>query len=137
MTIKARLEWQGEMQFLARAGDNSPSVFIDSTEGKRGPTPMEMLLMGVAGCTAMDVIWIMKKRRAEVTGFRVHVTGEQADGHPRRYTRILIEYVLEGKGLSPKDVERAITLSMTKYCSATASMAAPVETSYRIVEKEG
>ena len=136
MTIEAQLEWQGEMQFLGRAGDSS-SVFIDSTQGKSGPTPMEMLLMGVAGCTAMDVIWIMKKRRAEVTGFRVHVTGEQADGHPRRYTRILIEYVLEGKGLSPKDVERAIALSMTKYCSATASMAAPVETSYRIEEKEG
>jgi putative redox protein len=136
MTIEARLEWKGKMQFIGQAGDN-PGVFIDSTEGKSGPTPMEMLLMGVAGCTAMDVIWIMRKRRAEVTGFRVHVTGEQAEEHPKRYTRILIEYVLEGKGLSPKDVERAIMLSMTKYCSATASMAAPVETSYRIVEKEG
>jgi putative redox protein len=135
MTIETRLEWKGKMQFVGQAGD-SPGVFIDSTEGKSGPTPMEVLLMGVAGCTAMDVIWIMKKRRAEVTGFRVHVTGEQAEEYPKRYTRILIEYVLEGKGLSPKDVERAITLSMTKYCSATASMAAPVETRYRIIEKK-
>jgi uncharacterized OsmC-like protein len=59
MTLEARLEWKGKMQFFGQAGAN-PGVIIDSTEGKSGPTPMEMLLMGVAGCAAMDVIWIMK-----------------------------------------------------------------------------
>lgn len=136
MTIKAKLEWKEKMQFVGRAGD-SPSVFIDTHEGKSGPMPMELVLMGVAGCTAMDVIWIMKKRRAKVTGFQVNITGECAEDRPKRYTKILIEYVLEGKGITPKDVERAIKLSMTTYCSATASMNAQVETSYRIVEKEG
>jgi len=62
---------------------------------------------------------------------------ERADDHPKCYTKIFIEFVLEGKRLSPKDVERAIELSATKYCSAIASMSAPVETSCRIVEKEG
>jgi putative redox protein len=136
MTIKAKLEWKERMQFVGQAGD-SPSVFIDTHEGKTGPTPMEMVLIGVAGCTAIDVIWIMNKRRAKVTGFRVYVTGERADDHPKRYTRILIEYLLEGKGITQRDVERAIKLSTTKYCSATASMNAQVETSYRIIEKEG
>ena len=136
MTIQAKLEWKEKMQFVGQAGD-SPSVFIDTNDGKTGPTPMEMVLMGVAGCTAIDVIHIMKRRRAEVTGFQVNVTGERAEDHPKRYTRILIEYVLEGKGITSKDVERAIKLSTTKYCSATASMNAQVETSYRILVKEG
>jgi len=136
MTIQAKLEWKEKMQFVGQAGA-SPSVFIDTNDGKTGPTPMEMVLMGVAGCTAIDVIHIMKRRRAEVTGFQVNITGERAEDHPKRYTRILIEYVLEGKGITSKDVERAIKLSTTKYCSATASMNAPVETSYRIADKDG
>lgn len=136
MTIQAKLEWKEKMQFVGQAGD-SPSVFIDTNDGKTGPTPMEMVLMGVAGCTAIDVIHIMKRRRAEVTGFQVNITGERAEDHPKRYTRILIEYVLEGKGITSKDVERAIKLSTTKYCSATASMNAQVETSYRIADKDG
>ncbi len=134
MTIQAKLEWKERMQFVGQAGDG-PSVLIDSNEGKTGPSPMEMVLMGVAGCTAMDVIYIMKKRRADVTGFRVNITGERAENHPKRYTRILIEYLLEGKGITTKDVERAIKLSTTKYCSAMASLNAQVETSYRIADK--
>jgi putative redox protein len=98
---------------------------------------MEMFLMGVAGCTAMDVISIMRKKRADVTGFQINITGERAEDHPKRYTKILIEFVLEGKSLSPKEVERSIELSATKYCSAIGSVKAPVETSYRIVEKAG
>jgi putative redox protein len=136
MTIKAKLEWKEQMQFVGQAGDG-PRVLLDSPDGGTGPTPMEMVLMGVAGCTAIDVIHIMKRRRAKVTGFQVNITGERAEDHPKRYTRILIEYVLEGTGITSKDVERAIKLSTTKYCSATASMNAQVETSYRILVKEG
>jgi len=136
LTIKAKLEWKEKMQFVGQAG-NSPSVILDNPDGKTGPTPTEMVLMGIAGCTAMDVISIMRKKRADMTGFQVNISGERADDHPKRYTKIFIEFVLEGKRLSPKDVERAIELSATKYCSAIASMSAPVETSCRIVEKEG
>jgi putative redox protein len=136
MTIKAKLEWKEKMQFVGQAGD-SPSVVLDNPDGKTGPTPMEMVLMGIAGCTAMDVISIMRKKRADLKGFQVHISGERAEDHPKRYTKFLVEYVLEGKGLSSKDVERSIELSVTKYCSAIGSMSAPVETTYRIVEKEG
>jgi putative redox protein len=134
MTIKAKLEWKGKMQFVGQAGD-SPRVTIDNHDGKTGPAPMEMVLMGIAGCTAMDVISIMRKKRADVTGFQVNIIGERAEDHPKRYTKIFVEFVLEGKGLTPKDVERSIELSATKYCSAIASVSAPVETTYRIVEK--
>jgi putative redox protein len=136
MTIKATLEWKEKMRFVGQAGDG-PRVTLDNPDGKTGPTPMEMVLMGVAGCTAMDVISIMRKKRADVTGFQVNITGERAEEHPKRYTKIFIEFVLEGKSLSPEDVERSIELSASKYCSATASLNAPVETSYRIVEKRG
>ena len=135
MSIKAKLEWIEKMQFVGQAGD-SPSVILDNPEGKTGPTPMEMVLMGVAGCTAMDVISIMRKKRADVTGFQVNISGERAEDHPKRYTKFHVEYILEGKGLSSKDVERSIELSLTKYGSAIGSMSSPVETSYRIVDKE-
>ena len=135
MSIKAKLEWKEKMQFVGQAGD-SPSVILDNPKGKTGPTPMEMVLMGVAGCTAMDVISIMRKKRADVTGFKVNISGERAEDHPKRYTKFHVEYILEGKGLSSKDVERSIELSLTKYCSAIGSMSSPVETSYRIVDKE-
>ena len=136
MTIKARLEWKEKMQFVGQAGDG-PRVILDDPDGKTGPTPMEMVLMGIAGCTAMDVISIMRKKRADVTGFHVNISGERTEDHPKRYTKFFVEYILEGKGLSSKDVERSIQLSVTKYCSAIASMSAPVETSYRIVENGG
>ena len=135
MTIKAKLEWKEKMQFVGQASD-SPSVVLDNPDGKTGPTPMEMVLMGIAGCTAMDVISIMRKKRADLKGFQVHISGERAEDHPKRYTKFLVEYVLEGKGLSPKDVERSIELSVTKYCSAIGSMSAPVETSYRIIDRD-
>ena len=135
MSLKAKLEWKEKMQFVGQASD-SPSVILDNPEGKTGPTPMEMVLMGVAGCTAMDVISILRKKHADVTGFQVNIRGERAEDHPKRYTKFHVEYILEGKGLSSKDVERSIELSVTKYCSAISSMSSPVETSYRIVDKE-
>jgi putative redox protein len=121
------------MQFVARVGDG-PSVVLDSHEGKSGPSPMEMILMGVAGCTAIDVVLIMKKRRADVTDFHVNITGTRADEYPRRYTDIHIDYVLYGKSIKAKDVERAIELSETKYCSATASLNASIKHSYQIID---
>lgn len=134
MTVKGELNWIKDMQFVGKVGDGH-SITLDKPEGGTGPSPMEALLIGVAGCTAMDIVSIMKKRRAALTALRVNISGERAEDFPKRYTRISIEYVLEGKSLSPKDVERAIDLSMNKYCSASASVNAPIDHSYRIVEK--
>ena len=135
MDVQAELKWVEGLQFIARVGDG-PAVVIDSHEGASGPSPMELVLMGVAGCTAIDVVMIMQKRRANVTDFQVNISGTRADEYPRRYTHILVEYVLHGRGLKTKDVERAIELSETKYCSATASLNASFEHSYRIVETD-
>ena len=135
MAVEARLKWTEGTQFVARAG-LGPAVVIDSHDGGSGPSPMDMVLMGVAGCTAYDVVLIMQKKRANLTGFEVNITGERADTYPRRYTDVHIEYVLHGTNISTKAVEQAIRLSEEKYCSATASLNANVTHDYRIVEDQ-
>ena len=134
MTVKAQLKWTEGMQFIARAG-KGPAVVLDSSDGGSGPSPMEMVLIGVAGCSAIDVIMIMEKKRAQVTDFQINITGERAEEYPKRYTDIQIEFVLRGKDIKPKAVEQAIQLSETKYCGAMASLNATFETIYRIVDE--
>ena len=133
MTISAQLNWTDGMQFVARAGDG-PAVVLDSSDGGSGPSPMELVLIGVAGCTAIDVIMIMQKKRADVIDFQVNISGERADDHPRRYTKIHIEYVLSGRDIKPNAVEQAIQLSEEKYCGASASLNADIDSSYKIIE---
>ena len=133
MVMQAQLKWTDGLQFIARAG-NGPAVVIDSPEGASGPSPMELILMGVAGCTAVDVVVILEKRRANVDRLEVNITGTRADEFPRRFTDIHIEYVVYGAQVKPRDVERAIELSETKYCSAIASLNSAFEHSYRIVD---
>jgi len=133
MTIQAHLKWTDGLQFVARTGQG-PAVVIDSSDGGSGVSPMQMVLLGVAGCTAIDVIMIMKKKRANIQRFEVNVTGDTAESYPKRYTHIHIEYVLYGSDIKPKGVEQAIELSEKKFCSAMASMNAEFEHSYRIVK---
>ena len=132
MTIKAQLKWTDGLQFVARAG-NGPAVVLDSSEGGSGPSPMEMVLIGVAGCTAIDVILIMQKKRAAIDDFHVNITGQRAEENPKRYTAIQIEFVFYGNDIKPPAVEQAIRLSESKYCGAMASLNAEFETTYRIV----
>jgi putative redox protein len=135
MTVEAQLKWTDGFQFVARAGEG-PAVVIDTHEGGSGPSPMEILLMGLAGCTAVDVVLILQKKRLNLTGFEVNVRGERAEEHPRRYTDIHIEYVLRGTGIGAKAVEQAIQLSEEKYCSALASLNVRFSHSYRILEND-
>jgi putative redox protein len=132
MPVHAELVLQEKMQFVARAEKGS-AVVMDNPEGASGPTPMQMVLMGVAGCTAMDVVSILRKKRAPFTGLRVRIEGDQAPDHPRRYTHFRIEFIVHGENVRAADVERAIELSVTRYCSAIASMDAELEHTYRIV----
>ncbi len=131
MAVNAILKWTDGLQFVARAGD-SPAVVLDTHDGGGGPAPMEMVLMGAAGCTAMDVVSIMKKKRAAIDRFEVTIDGDQAEEYPKRYKAIRIMYTFYGKGIKPEAVEQAIDLSHKKYCSATASLNAEVAYSYEI-----
>ena len=101
-----------------------------------GSSPMELMLISIAACTAMDVISILKKRRAKLSDLELEVDGNRRDEHPRIYTDIHIKYLLTGKDLKKKDVERAITLSGEKYCSAIGMVknTATISSEYEIRE---
>ena len=133
MALNAKVKWTNGLQFVARTGDG-PAVVLDTHDGGGGPTPMEMVLMGAAGCTAMDVISIMKKKRAAINRFEVAIDGDQAEEYPKRYTAIRFTYIIYGQGINSKAMEQAIELSKNKYCSVTASLNADVAYTYEIRE---
>jgi len=103
-----------------------------------GVSPMEVVLLGLGGCTAIDVVSTLRKMRQDVTGYQVRVRGERRDEHPRIYTHIVVEHELHGRGLREASVSRAIELSAGKYCSVSAMLeqAAKVEIVYRIVDAD-
>jgi putative redox protein len=133
---KATVSYAGDEMFIGTSPGNV-SVAID-TKGDRtsAPTPMEMLLMSVAGCTAADVISILLKKRQQVTEYRVEVTGTRAEEHPRKYTHFAVHHIVHGRSVSEKAVADAIELSDTKYCSVAATVrpAAQITTTYEIIE---
>ena len=101
-----------------------------------GVRPMEMLLLGVAGCTMIDVVTTLKKMRQELTHCETKVNAERADDHPKVFTEIHIQFIIKGKGLKKKKVEKAITLSAEKYCSASIMLGktASITHDFEIVE---
>jgi putative redox protein len=128
--------WQGGLQFEARANSNIP-VRMDG-DAKAGISPMEMVLMGLAGCAGGDIIDILRKKRQAVSGFEVKVIGQRATEHPRKYTDIEIVYVITGQHIDPAAVERAIELTEDKYCSVSATLqgVATIKSRYEIREAE-
>ena len=131
MTLSAQVTWIKDLQFVARP-EGGPAVVMDSPDGGSGASPMALLLMGTAGCTAVDVISILKKKRMAVTGFEVNVSGTRAADYPRPFRHIHIEYVVCGTDINPEGVRKAIDLSESKYCGAMASLNAEFTSSFRI-----
>jgi putative redox protein len=121
------------MRFRARTNsgtelllDASPAV---GGEGA-GPTPMELVLVALAGCTGMDVISILRKMRQDVTGYEVQVQAERADEHPRVYTAITVEHIVRGRDLNEANVARAVELSATRYCPVSAMLGASAQVTH-------
>jgi putative redox protein len=133
----AQARWVSGKEFDVTTGSGH-HVTLDSTvKGggqDHGPSPMEMLLVGLAGCTGMDVIDILRKKRQAVDGLEVQVVAKRADTVPAIFTHIDLCYVVRGKNIDPEVVERAIFLSETKYCSASAMLgkAATIKTRFEI-----
>jgi putative redox protein len=124
--MKARVKWIEARTFVGESGSGHAVIMDGAPEaGGRnlGMRPMEMMLLGLGGCTAFDVVMILEKGREKVTGCVVELDGERAAEDPRVYTRVKMIYRLKGENLKPAAVERAIRLSMEKYCSATAMFA--------------
>ncbi len=133
--MDAKVTWKGRLSFTGTADTGftvplgaEPQVGGDND----GFRPMELFLVGLAGCTAMDVISILQKKRQDVTGFEVAVHAERTMEHPRVFTDIVIEYIISGHNLDPDAVERAVELSETKYCPGQAMLSKAVPISHKI-----
>jgi putative redox protein len=137
--MKARVKLVEGITFVAESGSGHAVVMDASPEvGGRdlGARPMEMVLMGAGGCSAIDVVHILRKARQDLVDCIVEVDAERAGEDPKVFTRIHMHYIVTGRGLSPAQVERAIRLSKEKYCSATIMLAktAAVTSDYEIRE---
>jgi putative redox protein len=126
---------------LAGKADSNHWITMDGSEefggSKAGNGPMELVLMALGGCTSMDIIPILEKKRVPLDAYEVNLEAERAIKHPKIFTKIHVEFLFYGKGINPKDVERAIELSTSKYCSVAAMLSKSVEItrSYKILEK--
>jgi putative redox protein len=138
--MDASVVWKNGMSFTGTAFTSNFSLPIGASPKVGGANdgfrPSELVLVGLAGCTAMDVISILEKKRQQVSAFEVKAHGDQADEHPRRFTRFLVEYIVTGKGIDRDAVERAVELSQKKYCSVSATLrkAGPLETKITVIE---
>lgn len=133
--MKARAHWVEGMAFMGEAGSGHAVMMDGAPEyGGRniGIRPMEMLLIGLAGCTGFDVVSILKKGRESVTGCDVEVEAQRAETDPKVFTKIHLSYRISGRGLSRDKAERAVTLSKEKYCSASIMLGATAEMTYSL-----
>jgi putative redox protein len=139
MASKARVKWIENRRFIGESGSGH-AVVMEGAPGEgeiaTGIRPMEMLLLGMGGCTTYDVVDILEKARERVTDVVVEIEAERAGEVPKIYKQIHAHYIVTGHGLKPSAVERAIKLSADKYCSATIMLAATAEVThdFEIVE---
>jgi putative redox protein len=128
--MKARVKWIEGVAMLGESGSGHGIVMDGPPEhGGRnlGVRPMEMLLLGLGGCTQFDVLLILRRGRAEVSDCVVEIEAERAESDPKVFTRIHVHFVVSGRDLKPRQVERAIALSAEKYCSASITLGATAE----------
>ncbi|MBK1632269.1 peroxiredoxin [Thiohalocapsa halophila] len=131
--MKARVKWVEGTAMVGESGSGHAVVMDGPPEaGGRnlGVRPMEMLLLGLGGCTEFDVLLILRRGRAEVTDCVVEITAERAATDPKVFTRIHVHFIVTGRDLKPKQVERAIDLSAEKYCSASIMLGAAAKVTH-------
>lgn len=138
--MKARVQWLDGRAFVGESGSGHAVVMDgapDSGGRNIGVRPMEMLLLGLGGCTAFDIVMILERMREKVTGLDIALEGERAAQDPKVYTHVKMIYKVKGRGLKPANVERAVNLSAEKYCSASAMFGktATIEHSFEIIEE--
>lgn len=138
---EARVTFVDGLQFVGEA-DSGHAVVMDGdveVGGKNtGSRPMEMLLMGIGGCSGMDVISILRKKKENVTGLEIKIKGQKAENYPKKFTDINLEFIVTGKNVSEEAVKKAVELSMEKYCSVKATLegSAKITWSWKIKGEE-
>ena len=132
---KATVKYAGDELFIGTPPSGHAQLIDTKGDRRSAPTPVEMLLVAVAACTAADVISILIKKRQDVTAYDVEITGDRKEDHPRAFTAFHVHHIVQGRNVSETAVERAIELSDTKYCSVAATVrpTAEIVTSFEIV----
>jgi putative redox protein len=128
--MRARIKWVEQRTFVGEAGTGQKIAFGTAYGGagvKPGPSPMDLVLIGTGGCSAWDVVHILERGREAIEDCVVEVDADRAETDPKVFTRVHMHFVLKGRGLSRQKVERAIALSVEKYCSASAMIAKTAE----------
>jgi putative redox protein len=127
-------KWQGETSFIARNASGG-TVKMGTIDGKPGVGPMQLLLVAIAGCTGDDIVSILRKKQVNLDDFQILVAGKRAEDFPKIWTQIHIAYQIWGKEINPKDVEKAINLSIKKYCSVGMMLGktAEITSEYKIM----
>lgn len=136
-TLKAVVRYTGEEDLFVGTTPSGHELTIDTnSQRSTGPSPVELLLVALGSCTAVDVVSILEKKRLHVSDYRVEVTGVRRDEHPRSYKSMTVHHVLTGTGLTDKAVQQAIDLSENKYCSVAATFRPTVEihSTFEIIE---
>ncbi len=134
----ARLRYAGNEAFVAESPSGHAIVTGFSHDHPYSPTPMELVLLALGGCTGADVVAILAKKRQRVTSYEIEVYGERRDEHPRIYTTIEMTHRIRGRGVDPRAVARAIELSEGTYCSVSAMLRSTtkITSTYEVVEDE-
>ena len=133
---KATVYYAGDEFFIGIPPSGHAQTIDVKGDRKAAQSPLEMLLVSVAACTAADVISILSKKRQDITDYKVEITGERVDDHPKKFTAFHIHHIVHGRSVSEKAVADAIELSDTKYCSVAATVrpTAVITTSYEVLE---
>jgi putative redox protein len=134
---RASVVFSGDDLFIGVTPSRHAQVIDTNTQRASAASPMELLLLALGSCTGVDVISIMKKKRQDVTDYRIEVTGERRAEHPRAYTKMNIRHVVRGRNLSEAALAQAVELSEAKYCSVAATLRPTVEivSSFEIIEE--
>lgn len=133
--MKARVSWNGKMGFTAIGGSNhAVPMDVSTAVGGDGTasSPMEMVLFGLAGCSAIDVVMILQKKRLNVQGLEILVDAERAEEHPKVFTKIDLTFVITGEDLTEKAIESAVKLSIEKYCSVAGMVNKTAKINWKI-----
>jgi putative redox protein len=127
----AHLDWTGGMRFTGGV-PGGPTINLDG-DGKEAPGPMVGLLIAMGGCAGADVTSILEKMQVTLTRFTMDLTGRRNEEHPRRYNQILFTFTLSGEGLTQAKADRAVELSVTKYCSVMMSLREDIEVVTKVI----
>ena len=119
--MTAKIKWLENQKIVGESGSGH-SVVMDAIDSNKGVSPMEMLLLGVGGCTSIDVLSILKKSKQDVIDFEISIKAEREEQHPRVFQKVNVHYIIKGRKISKSHVERAIKLSTETYCGASITL---------------